>query len=129
MRRGASLENRLTTKAQRNTKKTLLLSLVMARVRSHGQRHVFFSANWTPLLILGIIVPEHCSIGLSHHTITGQAQAMHYLHRWKEQLGEALTNWEQPLPLATKIRLLARNLAIRFVKRQLCCGHPGEPGC
>jgi hypothetical protein len=39
------------------------------------------------------------------------------------------TNWDQPLPLATKLRLLVRNMAIRAVKLDTCCGHHGEPGC
>ncbi len=28
-----------------------------------------------------------------------------------------------------KALLLVRNLGLRVVKRQTCCGHPGEPGC
>lgn len=40
-----------------------------------------------------------------------------------------LTNLDQPLPWPTKLRLLARNLALRLIRRQACCGHPGEPGC
>ena len=40
-----------------------------------------------------------------------------------------LTNLEGPLPWPVKLRLLVRNLALRVIKRQSCCGHPGEPGC
>ncbi len=40
-----------------------------------------------------------------------------------------ITNMDAPMPLTRKLRLLARNVAIRVVKRQNCCGHPGEPGC
>ncbi len=40
-----------------------------------------------------------------------------------------LTNMDQPLPLPRKVYLLARNLSIRVIKRQNCCGHDGEPGC
>jgi hypothetical protein len=36
---------------------------------------------------------------------------------------------DAPMPLGRKLRLLARNVTIRLVKRQNCCGHPGEPGC
>ena len=40
-----------------------------------------------------------------------------------------LTNMDAPIPLPRKLFLLARNLSIRVVKRQSCCGHDGEPGC
>lgn len=43
--------------------------------------------------------------------------------------GAAWRNLRQPMPLGQKLRLLFRNLTIRFRKRQPCCGHPGEPGC
>ena len=39
------------------------------------------------------------------------------------------TNWSQPMPLYRKFLLMFRNMGIRIVKRQTCCGHPGEPGC
>jgi hypothetical protein len=32
-------------------------------------------------------------------------------------------------PLATKVRMVLRNNAIKLRTRQNCCGHPGEPGC
>jgi hypothetical protein len=31
--------------------------------------------------------------------------------------------------LGRRAWLLVRNLGLRGVRRQLCCGHPGEPGC
>jgi hypothetical protein len=39
------------------------------------------------------------------------------------------TNLSAPMPLGRKIKLLLRNNAIKIVRRQDCCGHPGEPGC
>jgi hypothetical protein len=42
---------------------------------------------------------------------------------------EYFTNLNAPYPLPTKLRMLATNMALRLVKRQLCCGHDGEPGC
>jgi len=44
-------------------------------------------------------------------------------------LDHFLTNLDVPMPLPRKLYLLARNLSIRVVKRQNCCGHDGEPGC
>jgi len=40
-----------------------------------------------------------------------------------------LTNMDAPMPLPRKLFLLVRNLSIRAIKRQNCCGHDGEPGC
>jgi hypothetical protein len=40
-----------------------------------------------------------------------------------------LTNLDQPMPLAEKVRKLTGNLWRRVVLRQTCCGNPGEPGC
>jgi hypothetical protein len=40
-----------------------------------------------------------------------------------------LTNLDAPIPLPRKLYLLARNLSIRVVERQTCCGDDGEPGC
>lgn len=41
-----------------------------------------------------------------------------------------MTNWrESKGPPLTKVRLLARNLTLRLVRRDTCCGHEGEPGC
>ncbi|MBI4312709.1 MAG: hypothetical protein HY681_13140 [Chloroflexi bacterium] len=38
-------------------------------------------------------------------------------------------NYRQPMPLARKLRLAARNLCRRVYRLQACCDHPGEPGC
>jgi len=38
-------------------------------------------------------------------------------------------NMSTPMPLYRKIYLVFRNNLIKLVKRQSCCGHPGEPGC
>jgi hypothetical protein len=40
-----------------------------------------------------------------------------------------ITNMSAPMPFYRKVYLLLRNNAIKVVKRQGCCGHPGEPGC
>jgi hypothetical protein len=40
-----------------------------------------------------------------------------------------IRNLKQPMPLATKLRLVLRNSAIKITRMQSCCGHPGEPGC
>lgn len=40
-----------------------------------------------------------------------------------------VTNLKQPMPWPRKMRLLLRNLSLRFIRRQTCCGHGGEPGC
>ncbi len=40
-----------------------------------------------------------------------------------------LTNLDQPMPWAEKVRKLTGNLWRRVALRQTCCGHPGEPGC
>ena len=52
-----------------------------------------------------------------------------HLRNWMVGLRGFATNWDQPLPLTTKLRLLSRNLAIRLLKLDTCCGHHGEPGC
>ncbi len=41
-----------------------------------------------------------------------------------------ITNWSSsPLPTAQRSLVAARNLALRVVRRDTCCGHAGEPGC
>ena len=42
---------------------------------------------------------------------------------------DVISNWSVPLPWHVKLRMATRNLTIRVVKRQTCCGHHGEPGC
>jgi hypothetical protein len=39
------------------------------------------------------------------------------------------TNMSVSMPLFEKLRLIFRNNLIKLLKRQNCCGHPGEPGC
>ncbi|MCC7355446.1 MAG: hypothetical protein IT330_17025 [Anaerolineae bacterium] len=51
------------------------------------------------------------------------------MNQFRAIMAAFLTNLDQPLPWPTKVRLLVRNLSLRVVKRQTCCGHPGEPGC
>lgn len=48
---------------------------------------------------------------------------------YKRSLGNFLTNLDQPMPLGEKLFKLSRNLALRVVLRQGCCGNHGEPGC
>lgn len=40
-----------------------------------------------------------------------------------------IANLRAPMPLARKLKLIARNMTIKIVHVQSCCGHPGEPGC
>jgi hypothetical protein len=42
---------------------------------------------------------------------------------------EFFTNMSVSMPLHRKLYLVFRNNAIKIIKRQSCCGHPGEPGC
>ena len=39
------------------------------------------------------------------------------------------TNLSVPMPLHRKIYLLFRNSLFKIIRRQHCCGNPGEPGC
>jgi hypothetical protein len=39
------------------------------------------------------------------------------------------SNMSVKMPLHKKLYLVLRNWGIKIVKRQDCCGHPGEPGC
>ncbi|HEX6539824.1 MAG TPA: hypothetical protein VF155_11660 [Candidatus Dormibacteraeota bacterium] len=43
----------------------------------------------------------------------------HFVRNWREYDGS----------FATKLRLMLKNEAIKVKNRELCCGHPGEPGC
>jgi hypothetical protein len=48
----------------------------------------------------------------------------------RPSLGAFVANFrDYDAPLATKIRMVLRNNAIKLRTRQSCCGHPGEPGC
>ncbi len=41
-----------------------------------------------------------------------------------------ISNWRTyDAPIPTKLRLTARNLWLRVIRRQTCCGHHGQPGC
>ncbi len=47
----------------------------------------------------------------------------------RQSMDNFLTNLDVDMPFSRKVYLLVRNLSIRVVKRQNCCGHDGEPGC
>jgi hypothetical protein len=56
------------------------------------------------------------------------------MHRFLEELRQHVrnffTNWrEYDAPVATKLRLTARNRLRATFSRAQCCGHHGEPGC
>jgi hypothetical protein len=36
---------------------------------------------------------------------------------------------DSEIPLPRRIAVASRNLLLRVVRRQACCGHDGEPGC
>jgi hypothetical protein len=38
-------------------------------------------------------------------------------------------NLFKPIPADKRIQKFTANMWTRLVKRQLCCGHAGEPGC
>jgi hypothetical protein len=65
----------------------------------------------------------------SSESIVAYSKLMNANEDWKKQLGSVISNWQQPIPLPRKLWMTLRNLAIRGVKRQTCCGHHGEPGC
>ena len=48
----------------------------------------------------------------------------------RPSIGAFISNWrEYDAPFATKLRLAAKNYALRFARRSNCCGNDGEPGC
>lgn len=48
----------------------------------------------------------------------------------KPSLGNAGSNWaNSDLPVWEKLRLVAKNSAIKAKNRSHCCGNHGEPGC
>jgi hypothetical protein len=50
--------------------------------------------------------------------------------RNRPSIGALISNWhEYDAPAMSKLRLAARNLWRRVVRRQSCCGNHGEPGC
>jgi len=51
-------------------------------------------------------------------------------HHRRGSLGRAIRNFaESEIPLPRRIVVASRNLWLRVVLRQACCGHDGEPGC
>lgn len=40
-----------------------------------------------------------------------------------------ISNLKVQMTFKKKARLFVRNNIIKILKRQNCCGHPGEPGC
>lgn len=38
-------------------------------------------------------------------------------------------NLRQPMPLSRKMKLAIKNVTLKVVRVQTCCGHYGEPGC
>ena len=48
---------------------------------------------------------------------------------YRPSISDFLTNMNQPMPLTEKLSKLTRNLWLRVVLRQNCCGHEDEPGC
>ena len=47
----------------------------------------------------------------------------------KPNLKDVLNNLRQPMPVSRKILSLFKNNMLKVVRRQTCCGHPGQPGC
>jgi hypothetical protein len=45
-------------------------------------------------------------------------------------IGNWVTNWDRStLPVPLRLLVASRDLALRMVRRDICCGHDGEPGC
>jgi uncharacterized membrane protein YeiB len=44
-------------------------------------------------------------------------------------LSAVWANLRQPGPLEWKVRRVLANTRTKILRRQTCCGHPGEPGC
>jgi hypothetical protein len=40
-----------------------------------------------------------------------------------------LENLKQPLSFGKKMQYIIRNNILKIVRLNVCCGHPGEPGC
>jgi len=53
------------------------------------------------------------------------------VHRHRRgNLVQAIRNFsESEIPLPRRIVVASRNVWLRVVLRQACCGHDGEPGC
>jgi hypothetical protein len=51
-------------------------------------------------------------------------------HHRRGSFAVALENFRtSEIPFPRRLGITARNLTRRFVLRQTCCGHDGEPGC
>lgn len=44
-------------------------------------------------------------------------------------IGQYITNLKAPPPFPQKFFVIVHNFSRRFILRQACCGHAGEPGC
>ncbi len=58
-----------------------------------------------------------------------EPQSHNHEHAPQPSWRDFVTNWNQPLPFFTKVRMLLRNMGRRIITGSNCCGHPGEPGC
>jgi len=48
----------------------------------------------------------------------------------RPSIGSVISNWsDYDATFGTKLRMAARNLWRRVVRRQTCCGNHGQPGC
>lgn len=54
---------------------------------------------------------------------------MFFGRTFRDVYRSVFTNLQVPMPLPRKAWLITRNLSLRVIKRQGCCGHHGEPGC
>ncbi|MEP6693409.1 MAG: hypothetical protein ABJB39_02055 [Chloroflexota bacterium] len=51
-------------------------------------------------------------------------------HHQRGNFWQAVWNFtDSEIPLARRIAVASRNVWLRVVLRQACCGHDGEPGC
>jgi len=53
----------------------------------------------------------------------------HSHKRQRPAIRAFFTNLSGPMPFGKKLSLLIKNNASKIKNRQVCCGHPGEPGC
>ena len=47
----------------------------------------------------------------------------------KPNIHDVVDNLKKPMPLSQKVGSILKNNLLKIVRRQSCCGHPGEPGC
>src|SRR5438445_12358457 len=62
---------------------------------------------------------RHVTLMCATHSSDDQPRGPNYL----------LANLRQPGPWRWKLERVLANTAIKFSRRQPCCGYPGEPGC